>query len=53
MLKTFIETCTLDRNLNSNYHIRCIGIDVLTVEQYPEIAPPTVQVTANYTGPTR
>ena len=27
-----------------------LGLSVLPVEQYPEIAPPTVQVNANYTG---
>ncbi|MBO0321135.1 efflux RND transporter permease subunit [Muricauda sp. CAU 1633] len=27
-----------------------LGLTTLPVEQYPEIAPPTVQVTANYTG---
>ncbi|MEC8831615.1 MAG: efflux RND transporter permease subunit, partial [Bacteroidota bacterium] len=27
-----------------------LGLSTLPVEQYPEIAPPTVQVTANYTG---
>lgn len=27
-----------------------LGLSVLPVEQYPEIAPPTVQVSANYTG---
>ncbi|MFD2100019.1 efflux RND transporter permease subunit [Flagellimonas iocasae] len=27
-----------------------LGLTALPVEQYPEIAPPTVQVTANYTG---
>ena len=27
-----------------------IGLSQLSVEQYPEIAPPTISVTANYTG---
>ena len=27
-----------------------LGLSVLPIEQYPEIAPPTVQVNANYTG---
>ncbi|RIV70863.1 efflux RND transporter permease subunit [Flagellimonas aequoris] len=27
-----------------------LGLSILPVEQYPEIAPPTVQVNANYTG---
>ena len=28
----------------------CIGLSQLSVEQYPEIAPPTISVTATYTG---
>ena len=27
-----------------------LGLSSLPIEQYPEIAPPTVQVTATYTG---
>ncbi|MFI3324248.1 MAG: efflux RND transporter permease subunit, partial [Rikenellaceae bacterium] len=27
-----------------------IGLNLLPVEQYPEIAPPTISVSASYTG---
>ena len=51
MLKTFIERPVLSTVVSILITILGIlGLMALPVEQYPEIAPPTVQVTANYTG---
>lgn len=51
MLKTFIERPVLSTVVSILITILGIlGLMTLPVEQYPEIAPPTVQVTANYTG---
>ena len=51
MLKTFIERPVLSTVISILITILGIlGLMALPVEQYPEIAPPTVQVTANYTG---
>lgn len=51
MLKTFIERPVLSTVISIIITILGIlGLMSLPVEQYPEIAPPTVQVTATYTG---
>ena len=51
MLKTFIERPVLSTVISILITILGIlGLTALPVEQYPEIAPPTVQVTATYTG---
>lgn len=51
MLKTFIERPVLSTVISIIITILGIlGLMSLPVEQYPEIAPPTVQVSANYTG---
>ncbi|MFP9112929.1 efflux RND transporter permease subunit [Flavobacterium sp. RHBU_3] len=51
MLKTFIERPVLSTVISILITILGIlGLTSLPVEQYPEIAPPTVQVTATYTG---
>jgi HAE1 family hydrophobic/amphiphilic exporter-1 len=51
MLKTFIERPVLSTVISILLTILgVLGLMSLPVEQYPEIAPPTVQVTANYTG---
>jgi len=51
MLKTFIERPVLSTVISILITILGIlGLLSLPVEQYPEIAPPTVQVTATYTG---
>lgn len=51
MLKTFIERPVLSTVISILITILGIlGLMSLPVEQYPEIAPPTVQVTATYTG---
>ncbi|PKH68346.1 hydrophobe/amphiphile efflux-1 family RND transporter [Flavobacterium sp. ALD4] len=51
MLKTFIERPVLSTVISILITILgVLGLMSLPVEQYPEIAPPTVQVTANYTG---
>ena len=51
MLKTFIERPVLSTVISILITILgVLGLMALPVEQYPEIAPPTVQVTATYTG---
>ncbi|KOS06816.1 multidrug transporter AcrB [Flavobacterium akiainvivens] len=51
MLKTFIERPVLSTVISILITILGIlGLTTLPVEQYPEIAPPTVQVTATFTG---
>ena len=51
MLKTFIERPVLSTVISIVIVVLgIIGIATLPVEQYPDIAPPTVQITAQYTG---
>lgn len=51
MLKKFIERPVLSTVVSLIIVILGIlGITALPVSQYPDIAPPTVQVTANYPG---
>lgn len=51
MLKTFIERPVLSTVISILITILgVLGLMALPVEQYPEIAPPTVQVSAVYTG---
>ncbi len=51
MLKTFIERPVLSTVISIIIVILGIlGVTVLPVTQYPEIAPPTVQISANYPG---
>ncbi|MBY8963826.1 efflux RND transporter permease subunit [Flavobacterium sp. D11R37] len=51
MLKTFIERPVLSTVVSILITILgVLGLMALPVEQYPEIAPPTVQVSATYTG---
>ena len=51
MLKTFIERPVLSTVISIIVVILgVLGLTSLPVEQYPDIAPPTVRVTANYTG---
>jgi HAE1 family hydrophobic/amphiphilic exporter-1 len=51
MLKTFIERPVLSTVISILITILgVLGLLGLPVEQYPEIAPPTVQVNATYTG---
>lgn len=51
MLKTFIERPVLSTVISILITILgVLGLMALPVEQYPEIAPPTVQVSATYTG---
>lgn len=51
MLKTFIERPVLSTVISILITILGIlGLLSLPIEQYPEIAPPTVQVNATYTG---
>lgn len=51
MLKTFIERPVLSTVISILITILgVLGLLSLPVEQYPEIAPPTVQVNATYTG---
>ncbi|WP_294820678.1 efflux RND transporter permease subunit [uncultured Flavobacterium sp.] len=51
MLKTFIERPVLSTVISILITILgVLGLMALPVEQYPEIAPPTVQVTATFTG---
>ena len=51
MLKTFIERPVLSTVISILITILgVLGLMSLPVEQYPEIAPPTVQVNATYTG---
>ncbi|NDW09850.1 efflux RND transporter permease subunit [Dysgonomonas sp. 520] len=51
MLKTFIERPVLSTVISIIFVVLgIIGLATLPVEQYPDIAPPTVQVQAYYTG---
>ncbi len=51
MLKTFIERPVLSTVISILITILgVLGLMSLPLEQYPEIAPPTVQVSATYTG---
>ncbi|TRZ45864.1 efflux RND transporter permease subunit [Robertkochia solimangrovi] len=51
MLKTFIERPVLSTVISILIVILgVLGITVLPVEQYPDIAPPTIKVTATYPG---
>jgi len=51
MLKTFIERPVLSTVISIVIVVLgIIGIATLPVEQYPDIAPPTVQVSAQYPG---
>jgi len=51
MLKTFIERPVLSTVISIIIVILgVLGLTSLPIEQYPDIAPPTINVTANYTG---
>ncbi|MDR3062459.1 MAG: efflux RND transporter permease subunit, partial [Dysgonamonadaceae bacterium] len=51
MLKTFIERPVLSTVISIIIVVLgIIGLATLPVEQYPDIAPPTVQVQASYPG---
>lgn len=51
MLKTFIERPVLSTVISIIIVILgVLGITALPITEYPEIAPPTVQIQANYTG---
>lgn len=51
MLKTFIEEPVLSTVISILFVVLgCIGIFTLPIEQYPNIAPPTVKVATNYSG---
>jgi len=51
MLKTFIERPVLSTVISILFVVLgCIGIFTLPIEQYPNIAPPTVRVTTAYSG---
>src|SRR5664279_512347 len=51
MLKRFIERPVLSTVISTIIVLLGIlGLVKLPIEQYPNIAPPTVQVSANYTG---
>ncbi|MDU1890125.1 MAG: efflux RND transporter permease subunit [Dysgonomonas sp.] len=51
MLKTFIERPVLSTVISIIIVVLgIIGISTLPIEQYPDIAPPTVQIQAQYTG---
>ena len=51
MLKTFIERPVLSTVISIIIVILgVLGVTTLPIEQYPDIAPPTITVTANYTG---
>lgn len=51
MLKTFIERPVLSTVISILILILgFLGLSALPVTQYPDIAPPTVQITANYPG---
>lgn len=51
MLKTFIERPVLSTVISILIVVLgVIGIFSLPIEQYPNIAPPTVRITANYSG---
>jgi HAE1 family hydrophobic/amphiphilic exporter-1 len=51
MLKTFIERPVLSTVISILFVVLgCIGIFTLPIEQYPNIAPPTVRVSTAYSG---
>lgn len=51
MLKTFIERPVLSTVISIIIVVLgIIGMNMLPIEQYPDIAPPTVQVEASYSG---
>ena len=51
MLKTFIERPVLSTVISILFVVLgCIGIFTLPIEQYPNIAPPTVRVSTTYSG---
>ena len=51
MLKTFIERPVLSTVISVLFVVLgIIGIFTLPIEQYPNIAPPTVKVSTNYSG---
>ncbi|MFY0712279.1 efflux RND transporter permease subunit [Seonamhaeicola sp. NFXS20] len=51
MLKTFIERPVLSTVISIIIVVLgVISITSLPIEEYPDIAPPTIKVTANYTG---
>ena len=51
MLKTFIERPVLSTVISIIIvMLGVISITSLPIEEYPDIAPPTIKVTANYTG---
>lgn len=51
MLKTFIERPVLSTVISILFVVLgAIGIFTLPIEQYPNIAPPTVRVTTSYSG---
>jgi len=51
MLKTFIERPVLSTVISIVFVVLgVIGIFTLPIEQYPNIAPPTVRVSTNYSG---
>ena len=51
MLKTFIERPVLSTVISILFVVLgIIGIFTLPIEQYPNIAPPTVRVSTNYSG---
>lgn len=51
MLKTFIERPVLSTVISTLIVVLgIIGLFTLPVQQYPDIAPPTVQVSASYSG---
>lgn len=51
MLKTFIERPVLSTVISILFVVLgCIGIFTLPIEQYPNIAPPTVRITTAYSG---
>ncbi|MDR2037399.1 MAG: efflux RND transporter permease subunit [Bacteroidales bacterium] len=51
MLKTFIERPVLSTVISIVIVVLgIIGINMLPIEQYPDIAPPTVRVSASYSG---
>ena len=51
MLKTFIERPVLSTVISIIIVLLgVISITSLPIEEYPDIAPPTIKVTASYTG---
>ncbi|WP_029905060.1 efflux RND transporter permease subunit [Prevotella sp. 10(H)] len=51
MLKTFIERPVLSTVISIIIVVLgIIGMNMLPIEQYPDIAPPTVQIEASYSG---